>query len=676
MDYADLKSRLRHVLVTDPSPETTPAARKEAERAAEEAPRREDRAAFCWILAQHCANHAEFDASEKWIDEARRLSAGIPLLEANTAYIYATMLNRQRKGVEAIAVLAPFLQSEIKESDMSLAARMYTLLAGLYDSVGDVELAEQTFQTALELREKQGDLNGLAVVNYNYAEFCARQDDEGRALEHFVRAYEIEKELGHDGALAQSAVQIALLFAKQGLRDDALKYYQEAVDASLRSGVPIVIAFVKANGASVYERLGDETARLTSLLDAKTYLDRYPFDNIRGEVLGNLGSMYAKRKDFDRAEPLLKKALSISESQNHPYAVGHWLSVYGEMLSEQGRHEEAIPILERAVQISSGVKAHVNTLRSFSELARAHAALGHSSESARMLSEWASTYVQEHNADVEQRLRAMQRQRERERKAQEAEIYRLKNVELSTAMTKLEKVNTELRELAVEKDEFMAIAAHDLRNPLADMRGMLLTMISHFDVLGKDDVLDICKDLLATTTRMSATVHAFLEISRTDRRSSGITTERLDLVHLAHRAVERHGSRAESKQMKIRIDTAESSLFANGDASIVEAVLDNLLSNAIKYAPAETEVVIKVKNLQNESMICVCDQGPGVPKSEQPKLFTKYARLAISEGKEDSLGLGLYLAKRMAERMNGRLVYEDRPEGGACFALYIQQTPA
>ncbi len=676
MDYAQLKSQLRQALVTDPKPETTAAARKEAERAAEEAPRREDRAAFCWILAQHCANHAEFEASEKWIDEARRLSAGIPLLEANTAYIYATMLNRQRKAVEAIDVLAPFMQLDLREQDVSLAARMYTLMAGLYDSVGDVDLAEQTFQMALDLREQQGDQHGLAVVSYNYAEFCARQDDEGRALEHFVRAYEIERELGHDGSLAQSAVQIALLFAKQGLREDALRYYQESVEASLRSGVPIVIAFVKANGASIFERLNDETARLTSLLDAKTYLDRYPFDNIRGEVLGNLGSMYVKRGEHERAEPLLKRALTISEEQNHPYAIGHWLCVYGEMLNAQHRHEEAVPVLEHAVKVSSSVKSHVNSLRAFSELAKAHAALGQSSESARMLSEWASTYIEEHNADVEQRLRTVQRKRERERKAQEAEIYRLKNVELSAAMTKLEDLNTELREIAVEKDEFMAIAAHDLRNPLADMRGMLLTMISHFDVLGKEDVLDICKELLATTTRMSATVHAFLEISRTDRRSSGVATERLDLVHLAHRAVERHSSRAEGKRMKLHVDASESSLFATGDASIVEAVLDNLLSNAIKYAPADTNIVIGVKTVNGEPMICVCDEGPGVPKSEQPKLFTKYARLALSEGKEDSLGLGLYLAKRMAERMNARLVYEDRPEGGACFAIYIQQTPA
>ncbi|RPI66999.1 MAG: hypothetical protein EHM43_10245, partial [Ignavibacteriae bacterium] len=572
IDYAELKSRLRQALVVDPHPETTPAARIEAERAAEEAPRREDRAAFCWILAQHCSNHAEFEVAEKWISEAQRFSAGIPNLEAHTAYIHASLLHRQRRSDEAIAVLAPYMQSLDPEGDLPLAARMTTMMAGLYDSIGEMELASDTFKTAIDLRERADDRNGMAVVYYNFAEFCTRQDDEDRALDYFIRAYEIEQDLELEGAFAQSAVQIALLLAKRGDREETLKYYQVAQEAAQRSGVPLVIAFVKANGASVYERLGDETARLTALLDAKTYLDRYPFDNVRGEVLGNLGTMYTRRGEIERAEPLLKKALAIAESQHHPYAIGHWLHAYGELLNRQHRYTESIPVLERAVQVSSGIKAHVHTLQSFSELAKAHAATGNATEAAKMLSDWASTYVAEHNADMEQRLRAVQRQRERERKAQEAEIYRLKNVELSAAMTKLEKVNTELRELAVEKDEFMAIAAHDLRNPLADMRGMLLTVISHFDVLGKEDILDISRDLLATTTRMSATVHAFLEISRTDRRSSGVLTESVDLVHLAHRALERHASRAEGKGMTLRVDAAQSSIFATGDASIVEAV--------------------------------------------------------------------------------------------------------
>jgi len=199
---------------------------------------------------------------------------------------------------------------------------------------------------------------------------------------------------------------------------------------------------------------------------------------------------------------------------------------------------------------------------------------------------------------------------------------------------------------------------------------MLQTVINHFDILSKDDVLDICRDLLATTTRMSATVHAFLEISRTDRRSSGIQEETVDLVHLAHRAVERFAPRASSKGIKLLVQ-APDPVFAKADASVVDAVLDNLISNSLKFVPAGTAVTLAVSHNGDSCAIRVIDEGPGISPVDQPKLFTKYGKLSTRPtAGEDSLGLGLYLARRMAERMNSRLEYEPT-EKGACFVLKV-----
>ena len=170
---------------------------------------------------------------------------------------------------------------------------------------------------------------------------------------------------------------------------------------------------------------------------------------------------------------------------------------------------------------------------------------------------------------------------------------------------------------------------------------------------------------------MSATVHAFLEISRTDRRSNGLQEETLDLVHLAHRAVERNTSRAASKGIYLKI-TGPSSMFAMGDASVVDAVIDNLISNSLKFAPATSTVTLEVSHEDDGCIVRVIDEGPGVAKADQPKLFTKYGKLSTKPtGNEDSLGLGLYLAKRMAERMQARLEYEDRGQG-ACFTFTLR----
>ncbi len=675
IDYRELLKQARVALVGNPVPGVVEQARVKAERAAEEAPRREDRAEFCQVLAQHYHNYAMPEEAGKWIEEAERLSQGVPRLEAMSAYVHASLLHRSFEFQKALDKLEPLARSIDAETDLSLAARVQTLYAGVLDQLGRIDEADAAFKTALELRERDGDKTGLAVVYYNYGEFCSQRDDDLRALEYMHKAYELEKELNLPHSVAQSAMQISLLYAQQGDEEQALAYFDEARHAAKQADVPAITAFVKANAASLYERLGDETSQLAALLDAKTYLDRHPFDVIRVLVLGNLGELYVRHGKYDLAEPLLERALKMARRDKHAYAEGQWLYAMGLLRKGQGRLSEAASLLTNAVNILSDVKAHVLTLRAFSDLAIVQSEMGAHTDACQTMAEWARTYVEEHDENVQRQLKTVREHRQKDREESQAEIYRLKNVELSAAMDQLKVVNNELRDLAVEKDEFMAIAAHDLRNPLADMRSMLQTVINHFDILSKDDILDISRDLLATTTRMSATVHAFLEISRTDRRSSGLQDETVDLVHLAHRAVERFAPRAQGKSITLVVD-APQPVFAQGDASVVDAVLDNLISNALKFVPADTTVTLAVARDGKECTVRVIDEGPGVSEADRPKLFTKYGKLSTRPtAGEDSLGLGLYLARRMAERMNAHLEYEPR-ETGACFVLRVPQAEA
>jgi len=671
VDYRDLLQQSRSDLVRQPKISEINAARDKAEKAAEEAPRREDRAEFCQVLAQHYTGFAEPERAQRWIEEAERLSAGVPELEASTAYIKAAILHQSFDFPKALSVIQPYVGDRATSAiKPSLRARIQTLYAGILDQLGDVAGAHRAFAHAIELREGLNDPLGLAVVYYNYGEFCAKRDDDVRALEYLERALRIEEEHGVHHGVAQSAMQMALIHAQRNSPEQALRYYELARSNAAESGVPTVIAFVKANAASLYQRLGDETAQLAALLDAKTYLERHSFDSMKELVLANLAEFYLRRGDLTVADPLLQRALNMARRDGNAFAIGQMTYTLGVLRKQQGRLPEAATALKEAVERLSEIKAHVLTLKAFGELATVQAALGAHSDACVSMVEWARTYVEEHNQDVEDRLRRVQQIREQERLESQDEIYRLRNVELSAAMDRLKVVNSELRDLAVEKDEFMAIAAHDLRNPLADMRSMLQTVIGHYDILSKDDVLDICRDLLATTTRMSATVHAFLEISRTDRRTNGLENETMDVVHIAHRAIDRFASRAAVKSVKLAV-TGPHSVFAVGDASIVDAILDNLISNAIKFVPNNTTVTLEISCVDQECFIRVIDEGPGISAEDQPKLFTKYGKLTSRPtGGEDSLGLGLYLARRMAERMNARLEYEPR-DRGACFVLRL-----
>jgi signal transduction histidine kinase len=106
----------------------------------------------------------------------------------------------------------------------------------------------------------------------------------------------------------------------------------------------------------------------------------------------------------------------------------------------------------------------------------------------------------------------------------------------------------------------------------------------------------------------------------------------------------------------------------------MDAVLDNLLSNAIKFAPLGSTVHVSVH--ENPPAISVGDAGPGIPLEEQNELFKKHPRISTRPtGGEESLGVGLYLAQRMARRIHGEISYRRRSDdGGSVFTVRFSPT--
>ena len=668
-NYTKLLEDLRNVLVVRPKAIEINGARKQAETAALNAPRREDRSRFCHILAQHYANHGEIDAALKWIDEAGRLSTGLLRMEALTAYYHASILHRAGRSADALDVIEPYCTIS-PEEDLSLAARVETLRAGIFDSLGRDEDAEKSFREALALRRKVGDPSGLAVVYYNYAEFCKRRDNLESALEYFLKAYNIDVTLDSPTGLAQTACQIGIIYAMHQDRQEAERWIDLATLSAEESETPIIIAFVKVNRAKIYDFFDDPVTHHKHVKDAFDYVRKFSFDSYFANIHGDMASVYVTDGRYAEAEPLLDYALRSAQEENRQYHVGYNLYQFGRLRNGQGRYEEAREVLERAVPILRSVGNHQYAAKTFRELALTYAELGNTEQANRQLALLMDEFIAGYEKETKRRVSKVNLLVENLSPEKTSEVYRLKNAELSDALAKLEHANTELRELATDKDEFMAIAAHDLRNPLADMRSMLQTVLAHYDVLGKGDILDICRDLLTATTRMSATIHAFLEISRTDKRSSGITFSRIDLVHLIHLAIERHHLRAEEKGMNLVI-ASSGQAWASADASVVSAVLDNLISNAIKFSPHDTQITVSAGTDGKSAFVTVCDEGPGIPETDRDKLFTKYSRMSIRPtGGEDSLGIGLYLAQRMAERMNAQIEYKS--QNGSCFTLRMK----
>ncbi len=245
---------------------------------------------------------------------------------------------------------------------------------------------------------------------------------------------------------------------------------------------------------------------------------------------------------------------------------------------------------------------------------------------------------------------------------------------LATQAGVLERMNAQLLELNEQKNQFLAIVAHDLRNPLTSI---LLT--SQLIVEEKDlqEARRRARNIAREGSDMEQLIGRFLDLSALD--SGGVKTEpgHLSIPELLETLLQRHRPWAEAKGITIELvaNPGEGRVFA--DPKFASAVLDNLLSNAIKFSPQGKVVAVRVEEVGGEVRVAVQDQGPGLTEADQKRLFGRFSRLSAQPtGGEKSVGLGLSIAKQMVEACGGRIWVESEAGRGATFIVaFLQSNP-
>ncbi|HUS16910.1 MAG TPA: GAF domain-containing protein [Chloroflexia bacterium] len=237
-----------------------------------------------------------------------------------------------------------------------------------------------------------------------------------------------------------------------------------------------------------------------------------------------------------------------------------------------------------------------------------------------------------------------------------------------------------LRELESMKDEFLSTAAHELRTPLTTIR--MSAGLAHEQlqlIPGLDPRLQELTALVVEgSARMQALVNDLLDLTRLEQGRTTFVLELLDLRDVASAAVTATRPLFASKDQPITMHVPEVSCGVRGDRARLEQVVINLLSNAHKYAPAGAQVDVRVTRAGDECHIRVRDSGPGVPADEREHIFERFYRSSAHRtDRTASTGLGLPIARTVAELHGGRLWAEEAPGGGSIFilALPLVQAP-
>jgi two-component system, sensor histidine kinase and response regulator len=231
----------------------------------------------------------------------------------------------------------------------------------------------------------------------------------------------------------------------------------------------------------------------------------------------------------------------------------------------------------------------------------------------------------------------------------------------------------ELRRLNDEKNEFMGIAAHDLRNPLSAVKGYVELMRDEPDLAPRERA-DLLDRIHLATQRMVDMVRNLLDANRIERGEFELNLALTELTALVRSVVESQRPRAMAKQQNLILETDAPPLHGLVDPGLMVQVLENLVSNAVKYSPPGKNIQVRLKRELDGVRCEVQDEGPGLNAEDQKKLFGKFARLSAKPtGGEGSTGLGLSIVKRMVEAMHGKVWCESEPGQGAMFVVSLRE---
>jgi two-component system, sensor histidine kinase and response regulator len=222
------------------------------------------------------------------------------------------------------------------------------------------------------------------------------------------------------------------------------------------------------------------------------------------------------------------------------------------------------------------------------------------------------------------------------------------------------------------KNKFLGMAAHDLRNPLASIRG--LAEFLRDGVVGPltSDQLDLVNTIHDASQSMLVMVNELLDVATIESGELKINPESHNLTELIEKSIYLANIDAAKKGTTITFDAQGRAPLLPLDAAKMKQVIDNLLSNAVKYSPPGSAITVDLRQGEKAWSFAVKDQGPGIPEDERHKLFKDFGRLSVQPtGGEKSTGLGLAICRKIVEAHHGTIAAENLPQRGCEFRVTL-----
>ncbi len=237
-----------------------------------------------------------------------------------------------------------------------------------------------------------------------------------------------------------------------------------------------------------------------------------------------------------------------------------------------------------------------------------------------------------------------------------------------------DRIVAQLRKLQ-EKDalrrELVAHVSHDLRTPLASLRGYLESLQMRQGELSPEEKAEYVSIALRHSERLTHLVSELFELATLDAREARPNSEPFAIAELVQDVVQKYQLKAKQRGVALSLHPAPDLPFVSADIAMTERVLENLLENAFNHIEGEGRVEIRLRQESEAVLLSISDNGCGISETDLPHVFEPFYQANSKPPDDSSTGLGLAIARRIVELLQGEIHVASRLREGATFSFSL-----
>ncbi|MCD4818383.1 MAG: tetratricopeptide repeat-containing sensor histidine kinase [Candidatus Cloacimonetes bacterium] len=574
-------------------------------------------------------------------------------------------------------------------SDIKSCASVEYQIAVLHHIKGNLDDAKQMMQKSCEKYDLIGDKKDYYDTLFAFGNILYHASYFDKALKVYNKCLSYAKQTSNEKFKANCLNDVGLVYLAQSNLEKALKCFLESLNINDRIGDTKSLFIPLSNIGNIYFYLNEFEKALTYYKRSIELLDKNEEKKNFSLITNNMGSLYFQLGKYDEAEKCFKNSLEIKRILKHKKGIALTLSNLGEICAFKKDWKRALEYYTESIILREKMNDKKGIAHTYLKIAKAKIALGKFEEclpnldiaeniakeinvksllehSLQIRSEYyfqienykqAYLFYEKHinlrdqilNQQTKQKIADMQTKYKVEKKEREAEIYRLKNIELAKAN---EEINLKNRELNAHKEHLKLInkiLRHDLINNLASIKSSL----NIFQYEQDEKVLDSAYVKIKKSTNLIRRMHDLENILSTNKN--------LDIMN-ARTVIEKVISTY--KDMHISISGNCKVLADN----TLNSVIENIIGNSKRHSKSN-KIDILISEKAKYAQIKISDFGIGIPDDFKEKIFEE----SFVMGESAHTGLGLYIVKKAIENCNGFVYAEDNVPQGTSIIIMLNR---